>query len=178
MAQKRTTGGRGKGKSLASQVMSRAATAKTPRVVLLAGKRPPSEPEKKKRRLKPGTMSHTDTSLVTLTLTIFKARALREVRRYQKSDRLLIPKAPFRRLVRDLTLDHMLNARFQASAIEVLQEASEAFLVGVLEDSNLCAIHAKRVTLQTKDMQLALRIRCGLRTGEGGNPLFHLTGIK
>ena len=68
--------------------------------------------------------------------------ALREIRRYQKSTELLIRKLPFQRLVR-----------------EIVQEASEAYLVGLFEDTNLCAIHAKRVTIMPKDIQLARRIR-------------------
>ncbi|KAK0419725.1 hypothetical protein QR680_014290 [Steinernema hermaphroditum] len=70
--------------------------------------------------------------------------ALREIRRYQKSTELLIRKLPFQRL---------------SAAIGALQEASEAYLVGLFEDTNLCAIHAKRVTIMPKDIQLARRIR-------------------
>ena len=92
--------------------------------------------------------------------------ALREIRRYQKSTELLIRKAPFARLVREIVQDEYgqnHSYRFQRSAIEALQEASEAYLVGLLEDSNLCAIHARRVTIMPKDIQLARRIR-GERT--------------
>lgn len=86
--------------------------------------------------------------------------ALREIRRYQKSADLLIRKLPFQRLVREIATDlSKQGVRFQGSAIEALQEASEAFLVGLFEDTNLCAIHAKRVTIMTKDLQLARRIR-------------------
>jgi len=49
--------------------------------------------------------------------------------------------------------------RFQGAAIAALQEASEAYLIGLFEDCNLCAIHAKRVTIRPSDMQLARRIR-------------------
>jgi histone H3-like centromeric protein A len=49
--------------------------------------------------------------------------------------------------------------RWQSQAIQALQEASEAFLVHLFEDTNLCAIHAKRVTIMQKDIQLARRIR-------------------
>ena len=101
-----------------------------------------------KRRYRPGTV------------------ALREIRRYQKSTELLIRKAPFARLVREI-VQELFGAqhpyRFQRSAIEALQEASEAYLVGLLEDSNLCAIHGRRVTIMPKDIQLARRIR-GERT--------------
>ena len=86
--------------------------------------------------------------------------ALREIRRYQKSTELLIRKLPFQRLVREIAQDlGKMSIRFQSGAIIALQEASEAYLVGLLEDSNLCAIHAKRVTIMPKDIQLALRIR-------------------
>ena len=91
--------------------------------------------------------------------------ALREIRRYQKSHELLIRKLPFQRLVREIANDINIipELRFQSSAILALQEAAEAYLVYLFEDSNLCAIHAKRVTIQPKDIQLARRIR-GERT--------------
>ena len=85
--------------------------------------------------------------------------ALREIRRYQKSTELLIRKLPFQRLVREITQDYKTDIRFQGSALLALQESAEAYLVGLFEDANLCAIHAKRVTIQPKDMQLARRIR-------------------
>ncbi|KAM9384775.1 histone H3, embryonic-like [Pholidichthys leucotaenia] len=81
--------------------------------------------------------------------------ALREIRRYQKSTELLIRKLPFQRLVREIAQD----LRFQSSAVMALQEASEAYLMGPFEDTNLCTIHAKRVTIMPKDIQLARRIR-------------------
>ncbi|KAI3374030.1 hypothetical protein L3Q82_022589 [Scortum barcoo] len=70
--------------------------------------------------------------------------ALREIRRYQKSTELLIRKLPFQRLVREIAQDFKTDLRFQSSAVMALQEASEAYLVGLFEDTNLCAIHAKR----------------------------------
>lgn len=87
--------------------------------------------------------------------------ALREIRKYQKSTELLIRRAPFHRLCREITQDTIgaLEMRFQKVALLALQEASEAFLVGLFEDSNLLAIHAKRVTIMVKDLQLARRIR-------------------
>jgi histone H3 len=85
--------------------------------------------------------------------------ALREIRRYQKSTDLLVKKAPFQRLVREIAQDFKSDLRFQSSAILALQEASEAYHVGLFEDSNLCAIHGKRVTIMPKDIQLARRIR-------------------
>ncbi|XP_078280414.1 histone H3-like [Rhinoraja longicauda] len=89
--------------------------------------------------------------------------ALREIRRYQKSTELLIRKLPFQRLVREIAQDFKTGLRFQTSSIMALQEASEAYLVGLFEDTNLCAIHAKRVTIMAKDIHLARRIR-GERT--------------
>ena len=69
-------------------------------------------------------------------------------------------KAPFARVVREIAVSlKKEELRFQASAIMALQEASEAYLVSLFEDSNLCAVHAKRVTIMPKDMQLARRIR-------------------
>eukprot|EP00826_Nyctotherus_ovalis_P021200 TRINITY_DN167_c0_g2_i1.p1 TRINITY_DN167_c0_g2~~TRINITY_DN167_c0_g2_i1.p1 ORF type:complete len:137 (+),score=35.56 TRINITY_DN167_c0_g2_i1:213-623(+) len=96
---------------------------------------------KKPHRFRPGTV------------------ALREIRKYQKSTELLIRKLPFQRIVRDIAQDYRSDVRFQSAAVLALQEAAEAYLVGLFEDTNLCAIHAKRVTIMPKDMQLARRIR-------------------
>ena len=85
--------------------------------------------------------------------------ALREIRKYQRSTELLIKKIPFQRLVREIAQDFKTDLRFQSTAILALHEAAEAYMVGVFEDTNLCAIHAKRVTIMPKDMQLARRIR-------------------
>ncbi|KAH8356179.1 histone H3.3-like [Drosophila serrata] len=85
--------------------------------------------------------------------------ALREIRRYQKSTELLIRRLPFQRLVREIAQGFKADLRFQTAALGALQEASEAFLVGLFEDTNLCAIHAQRVTIMPKDIQLARRIR-------------------
>ena len=97
--------------------------------------------ERRKIRFKPGTV------------------AIREIRRYQKSTALLIPYAPFVRLCKSIAGEYDSTLRFQSQAVVALQEASEAYLVGLFEDSNLCALHAKRVTIMPKDMQLARRIR-------------------
>lgn len=96
---------------------------------------------KRPRRYRPGTV------------------ALREIRHYQKSSELLIRKLPFQRLVREITQSFKHELYWQSTAILALQEASEAFLVGLFEQSNLCAIHAKRVTIMPKDMALVRRIR-------------------
>jgi len=90
--------------------------------------------------------------------------ALKEIRVYQRSTDLLMRKLPFARLVKEIANEQTSkDLRWQASGLLALQEAAEAHLVGLFEDANLCAIHAKRVTLQTKDMQLARRIRGQMR---------------
>ena len=110
------------------------------------GKKPPAQdtnnnPKKKPHRYRPGR------------------RAVMEIRKYQKSTELLIRKLPFQRLVREIAQNFRCDLRFQSTAILALQEAAEAYLVGLFEDTNLCAIHAKRVTIMPKDMMLARRIR-------------------
>eukprot|EP00741_Cyanophora_paradoxa_P018178 tig00021038_g17551.t1 len=104
-------------------------------------KLPLASPVKKPYRYRPGTV------------------ALREIRKYQKTTDLLIRKLPFQRLVREITQDINPLLRFQSHAMLAIQTAAEAYLVGVFEDANLCAIHAKRVTIMPKDIQLARRIR-------------------
>ncbi|KAL8674364.1 MAG: hypothetical protein Q9168_001224 [Polycauliona sp. 1 TL-2023] len=100
---------------------------------------------RKTRRYKPGTI------------------ALREIRRYQRTTDLLLLKLPFSRLVREIALSLVPAGgealRWQSQAIQALQESAEAFMVHLFEDTNLCAIHAKRVTIMQKDIQLARRIR-------------------
>ncbi|KAJ2153468.1 centromeric DNA-binding histone H3-like protein cse4 [Coemansia sp. RSA 1287] len=95
-------------------------------------------------------------------------KALREIRLYQKNTDMLIAKLPFARVVREIAQDYVSDythsgtptgLRWQSSAILALQEASEAFLVHLFEDANLCALHAKRVTIMQRDIQLARRIR-------------------
>ncbi|PNH12314.1 histone H3.2 [Tetrabaena socialis] len=89
--------------------------------------------------------------------------ALREIRKYQKTTELLIRRAPFQRLVREIAQKSATGAagelRWRADALEALQEAAEAHVVGMMEDTQLCSIHAKRVTIMAKDMQLARRLR-------------------
>ena len=109
---------------------------KAPRSHVTAGTK-----KRKPRRYRPGTI------------------ALREIRRFQKSTELLIRRMPFQRLVREIAQTYSPYLRFQSGAVIALQEAAEAYLVGLLEDSNLCAIHAKRVTIMPRDIQLARRIR-------------------
>jgi len=104
---------------------------------------------KKQHRYRPGTI------------------ALLKIRRHQKSTKLLIKKLPFQRLVREIVQNIKIDLRFQSCAVLALQVASEAHLVGLLEDAKLCAIHAKRVTITPEDIQLARRIRgeCDWREG-------------
>ena len=94
--------------------------------------------------------------------------ALREIRCFQRSTELLIRKLPFQRLVKGIVQEMFptKGIRMQSTALMAMQEAAEAYLVGLFEDTNLCAIHAKRVTIMPKDMQLARRIR-----GERANAL-------
>ncbi|KAJ7519798.1 hypothetical protein O6H91_20G055900 [Diphasiastrum complanatum] len=106
-----------------------------------ARKSPSAGVVKRPRRYRPGTV------------------ALREIRKYQKNTELLIRKLPFQRLVREVAQEFKTELRFQSHAVLALQEAAEAYLVGLFEDTNLIAIHAKRVTIMPKDLQLAKRIR-------------------
>ncbi|XP_060616251.2 histone H3-like centromeric protein A [Anolis sagrei] len=94
--------------------------------------------------------------------------AMIQIRKFQKSTNLLIPKLPFGRVVREICLDFTRghDMHWQAMALLALQEAAEAFLVHLMEDAYLCSIHAKRVTLFPKDIQLARRIR-GIQEGLG-----------
>ena len=116
-------------------------------VMFASRKKAPHSPSvKRPHRYRPGTV------------------ALREIRKYQASTELLIRKLAFQRLVREVAQDYKLNLKFQSSAILALQEAAEAYLVGLFEDTLLCAIHAKRKTIMPKDMQLARRIRGELST--------------
>lgn len=89
--------------------------------------------------------------------------ALREIRKYQKSTELLIKRQPFQRLVREISTHYKADLRFQSTALEALQQAAEFYMIGVFEDTNLCALHAKRSTITVEDMRLANRIRGPLR---------------
>ena len=147
---RKSTGGKAPRKQLATKAARKSA--------------PATGGVKKPHRYRPGTV------------------ALREIRKYQKSTELLIrkvsqcikpsyrdiqsadlaslfPQLPFQRLVREIAQDFKTDLRFQSSAVLALQEAAEAYLVGLFEDTNLAAIHAKRVTIMPKDIQLARRIR-------------------
>jgi histone H3/H4 len=133
---RKSTGGKAPRKQLATKAAHKSA--------------PDAGGVKKPHRYRPGTV------------------ALREIRRYQKSTDLLLRKEPFKRLVYQVATQIFAVCRhlkpnspykFTSSSLLALQEASEAYLVGLFEDTNLCAIHAKRVTVMPKDMQLARRIR-------------------
>jgi len=87
--------------------------------------------------------------------------AIREIRRYQETVTPLLPKLPFQRVVREIAQYHKIDVRFRADSVLALQEAAEAFLIDLFEDTVLCAVHAKRVTITVKDMSLARRIRGG-----------------
>ncbi|CAL4150863.1 unnamed protein product [Meganyctiphanes norvegica] len=133
---RKSTGSKPPRKHLAGNAARREATGKTL-------KETEHGKVKKPHRYRPGTV------------------ALREIRRYQKSTELLIRKAPFQRLVREIAQDYNSDLRFKVNALSALQECCESYLTGLFEDTNLCAIHAKRVTIMPKDLQLARRIRGG-----------------
>nr|ALS04334.1 histone H3 [Acartia pacifica] len=126
-----------------SQSIPRKRKRKSPKLV--PQRRPNISNRKKSKRFRPGL------------------NALREIRQFQKSTNLLIPRLPFSRIVREIAQQQcgafMPDVRFTQHALMALQEASEMYLVLLMEDSNMCAIHAKRVTIMPKDMRLALRIR-------------------
>jgi histone H3 len=126
------------------QTAKKSAGGKYPRKQLqtkAARNKNPSNNVKKPHRYRPGTV------------------ALRAIRKYQKTTELLIHKLPFQRLVREIAQDFKTDLRHQGNALLALQESAEAYLVGTFEDTNLCAIHAKRVTIMPQDIQLARRIR-------------------
>ncbi|KAI9649092.1 centromeric DNA-binding histone H3-like protein cse4 [Ciborinia camelliae] len=131
-----------KGRPAGKSVAGKGVLGKRPRESAVRAGDP--VPQGKKRRYKPGTL------------------ALKEIRKFQKSTDLLLLKLPFSRLVREIALSVRPQGegmRWQSQAIQALQESAEAFLVHLFEDTNLCAIHAKRVTIMQKDIQLARRIR-------------------
>ena len=124
---------------------ARRTTKASKNIAVKAPCKPPSCQLQKKRRFRPGTV------------------ALREICWYQKSTELLIRKDSFQWIIYEIMWGIRNDLRIQAAAIKGLQEAAEAYLVGLFEDSNLCAIHAKWVTIMPRDVQLARRI-CGERT--------------
>ena len=86
-------------------------------------------------------------------------RALMEIRQYQKSVEFLIRKLPFQRLVREITQDFRTDLHFTSDAIFALQEASEVYLINLMEDGNFCMIHRGRITISPKDFALVMRMR-------------------
>lgn len=93
--------------------------------------------------------------------------ALKEIRRYQNSTDLLIRKLPFQRFVRNIAQQYKADVRFQAPALACLHESLEAYITGVFEDANACAVHARRVTVLRRDLDLVDKIR-----GRFGNPCY------
>ena len=126
---RRSTGGAMK------QPISSTIVYKSRRVLKVTGR------VKKPHRYRPGTV------------------ALRQIRKYQKSTDCLIPKLSFQKLVREISQDYKSDLRFQSTALLALQEGAEAYIVGLMEHTNMCALHANRVTIMPKDMRLARRIR-------------------
>jgi histone H3 len=108
---------------------------------VLAKKAKTTQSGEKKRRWHPGT------------------KALREIRKLQKTGETIIARAPIRRLVGQISSDLKNGLRWQSSAVDALHEATESYIVNLLADANLCAIHAHRVTCQPKDLSLARRLR-------------------
>jgi len=115
-------------------------TAKAPKSKA-AGSKKARAPGAKSRRFRPGTV------------------ALRQVRKLQKTTNTLIRKAPFQRMVRAVANAQKDGLRWQSAAVSAMQEATEAYIIGVLSDSNLCALHARRVTVMPRDIHLARRLR-------------------
>ncbi len=134
MARTKQTARKNTGSKAPRKALANKAARKTAAVSQVGG-------VKKAHRFRPGTV------------------ALREIRKFQKTTDLLIRKLPFQRLVREIAQEYKGDLRFQSQAVLALQEAAESYMVGLFEDTNLCAIHAKRVTIMPKDIQLARRIR-------------------
>ncbi|EAN78895.1 histone H3 variant [Trypanosoma equiperdum] len=98
-------------------------------------------PQKRHHRWRPGTV------------------ALREIRRLQSSTDFLIQRAPFRRFLREVVSNLKDSYRMSAACVDAIQEATETYITSVFMDANLCTLHANRVTLFPKDIQLALKLR-------------------
>nr|UXY87015.1 centromeric histone-3 like protein [Cryptomonas paramecium] len=86
-------------------------------------------------------------------------KTLNEIRKFQKSTDLLIHRLPFARLIKEITSNYHHSLQWQSTAIEAIQHACEDYLVGLMEDANLSALHAKRITIMPKDLHLARKIR-------------------
>lgn len=107
----------------------------------ISAKAVPQSNAVKARRWRPGTV------------------ALREIRKYQNSVEMLIRKAPFQRLVREVMQQTKDSLRMSRSSVEAIQEATESYMTSLFADANLCTLHAKRVTLMGSDLKLARRLR-------------------
>lgn len=103
---------------------------------------------KRPRRFKPGTI------------------ALREIKKYQKSTELVLQKAPLQRVIKSIMHAYNAQLRMSSTGALIIQEAVEAHIISLLADCNLCAQHARRVSIQPKDFYLARRIR-----GKQGEPV-------
>ncbi|KAK3025940.1 hypothetical protein RJ639_040856, partial [Escallonia herrerae] len=141
---RKSTGGKAPRKTLATSRITQAARKSAPAIGGV----------KKPHRYGPGTVALRSTDLNNLLVT-----GRSEIRKYQKSTDLLIKKLPFQRCVREIAQEFKSELRFQSHAVLALQEATEAYLVGLFEDTNICVIHARRVPIMPKDVQLARRIR-------------------
>ena len=148
-----STGSRGKAAMMAKQLTTKAAGTAAVRKRSLRYYQPPAavrDQEGKIKRCKSGTI------------------LLASLRWCQKSVGILIPLLAFSCLVRELAENEKKELRFQAAAIKALKEGAEAYLIGMLEDAQLCTIHAKRKTVIPKDIMLA---RCLRRDKVSGNDL-------
>lgn len=156
--------------------VARKSTATTPGKQILQTKRaknktpeslrPQDTVRRQKARKSTATAANTTSQTSRRTIRYKPGQlALKDIKRLQKSTELLIPKTRFHRLVREITqsaTSHLLHEepmRYQVAALQALQEAAEAYLVYLFEDTNLCCIHARRVTIMPRDIQLARRIR-------------------
>ena len=114
---------------------------KPSKVASQKAKKATEDGETQKRRTRPG------------------AKALREIRKYQRSTDSIVPRAPLQRIIKEITGKYMPDARYSMGAIEAVHQCIEAYMVGLFEDTGLCAVHARRKTIMTRDMRLARRIR-------------------
>ena len=114
---------------------------KPSKVASQKAKKASEDGETQKRRTRPG------------------AKALREIRKYQRSTDSIVPRAPLQRIIKEISGKYMPDARYSIGAIEAVHQCIEAYMVGLFEDTGLCAVHARRKTIMTRDMRLARRIR-------------------
>jgi histone H3 len=145
MPRQKTAGKKGSAKAMGSKGKQQVATGSKASKASSAKKKTAAAEggikKERKFRFRPGTV------------------AIREIKRYQKSTTFLLARAPFQRFIRAICEGIDAQLRFQAQALLALQEAAESYLTGLFEDANLCAIHASRVTVMKKDLELARRIR-------------------